>query len=127
MHIVEKDEHLDYYTFMNYGLPDDAGHGEYTKALGNRVWDLLHGIADNYGCHACKADAQTLISTIHDIVNVKLGKGVYDPARFEAGVRMINKLYQEWLSSGKPIHEESSSSEIQRSHLKQLNFSGLTH
>lgn len=105
MHIVEVDEHLDYFTFMNKGLPDDAGHGEYTKALGNRVWDLWHGTADNYGCHACKADAQIFISGIHDTKNIELGKGVYDPKRFEQFVKKVNSAYAEWERLGRPPHQ----------------------
>lgn len=91
MHIREVDERLDYQLFMNAGLPDDAGHGEYTQALGRRTWDLLHGLAKNYGCHACQQTFETLISGIHDIVNIHLGEPVHDEDRFHKFLHMVHE------------------------------------
>ncbi len=91
MHIREVNEDLDYHLFMTKGPP--AEH--YTEALGTRAWKLLHGIADNYGCEACRHGAQTLISGIHDVVNVHLKKPVFDEKRFKEFSEMVedaNKL-----------------------------------
>lgn len=117
MHIVEKDEEVDWYIFNTKGLPDDAGHGEYTKALGNRHWAHLHSEADNYGCHACKYMFQVFISTIHDAKNVDLGKGVYDPEKFTEGVKYIDEMYAKWIKEGRPLHKESPATK----HLRHAN------
>jgi hypothetical protein len=106
-HIKEVDEHLDWETWMNEGLPDDAGHGEYTQALGRRNWDLLHGLADNYGCDACKPTFQAVVSAAHDLVNIELGKGVYDPQKFQKAVKMYEEALDKWVASGSPIHKDS--------------------
>lgn len=107
MHIIEINEQLDYHTFMNKGLPDDAGHGEYTRALGNRVWELEHGIARNYGCELCRPGAIMLESAKHDLVNISLGKGVYDPALFIRGVDAYDKAKRTWEKEGKALHKDS--------------------
>ncbi len=104
MHIKEVNEELDYDLFMNEGLPDDAGHGEYTEALGRRTWGLLHGLADNYGCDACKGSFQTLISGIHDMVNLHLGKKVHDPKRFKEFVEMV--YIAEERAPARAVHRE---------------------
>lgn len=87
--------HVEWDKLMNLGLPDDAGHGEYTEALGHRIWGIFHGIADNYGCHLCKHDAQVLISGIHDIVNVKLGKKVFNKKYFREFNEMVHSALEE--------------------------------
>lgn len=87
MHIKEVDEQLDYPTF--YTFP--AGVDNITKAAGNRTWQLLHGLADNYPCPPCKPVFQTLMSGAHDVVNVELGKGVHDQKRFKEFVELVNE------------------------------------
>ena len=87
MHIIEKDEHLDYEAFNAVGLPEKG----YTEALGRRTWNLYHGVADHYGCEACRGGAQTLISGIHDMVNLHLGKPIHDIERWKE----FNKLVDE--------------------------------
>lgn len=76
---------------MDLGLPDDAGHGEYTKSLGRRAWYVFHAIMDNYGCDACKPTGQILVSGIHDMVNLHLGKGVFDKKRWRTFLELVAK------------------------------------
>lgn len=82
---------VDWDKIMNDGLPDDQGHGEYTKSLGRRTWNFLRDYFDNYGCHACKHAGQVFISGIHDMVNIHLGKPVYDESRWREFLEMVEK------------------------------------
>ncbi len=108
-HIREKDEHLDWQAFMNEGLPDDEGHGEYTKALGRRTWGMLHGLAENYGCDTCRQTFITLVSGMHDMVNVHLGKPVKDPARWRKFLELVRSAEEESaaLQLAHPQEEET--------------------
>lgn len=108
MHIREtKDEKLDYELFMTEGLPDDAGHGEYTQALGRRTWSLMHGLADHYGCGSCKGAFQMLVGGMHDTVSIHLDKGVWDPSNYRTFVKAVNEGYHKWQHGGKPVRQES--------------------
>jgi hypothetical protein len=99
LHIVEKNEALDYVLFMSKGLEHLEGEA-YRIALGNRVWELLHGIANNYGCSSCRPGAKMLISGIHDTVNIFLGKPVYDPENFQKFVEHINEAHRKYEKKG---------------------------
>jgi hypothetical protein len=83
--------HVEWDRLMNLGLPDDAGHGEYTQALGQRIWFILHGIGEHYGCHGCQPDAVLFFSGIHDLKNIELEKPVYDLALWEDFVSRVKK------------------------------------
>lgn len=84
---MEVNEKLDYKRF--YEFPPEVT--DITKAAGQRTWELLHGLADNYPCPPCKPVFQTLMSGAHDVVNIHLGKKVYDRKRFEQFVDLVNE------------------------------------
>ena len=87
-HVAEKDEALDYDRF--YTFP--ATTHDLTRAAGRRTWQLLHGLADHYPCPPCKGIFQTLVSGIHDMVNVHLDKPVHNPRRFEEFLGMVHEV-----------------------------------
>ena len=91
-HIAEVDEHLDYEKFFNYGMPKEGlSNDEWRRLIGNRTWALLHGIIDHYPCEQCAEGGRTLISGIHDMVNLSLGKPIYDFDRWQDFLGMVDK------------------------------------
>ena len=103
VHIREVGEQLDYQTFMTEGLPEKG----YTEALGRRTWGIKHGLATHYGCGACQPTFEMLESAEHDVVNIHLKKGVYDPSKFEEAVKLYNEGLEKWIKRGKPLHRDS--------------------
>ena len=71
-------DELDYTNFFEHGIPKGITDEEWRAAIGNRTWKLYHGVMDHYPCSTCREAGLVLISGIHDIVNIHLGKGVYD-------------------------------------------------
>jgi hypothetical protein len=70
-------------------LMNESPGEDYVDRLGRKVWHLKHKIADTYGCPTCRDGAITLTNMEHDVVNVHLGKPVFDEKAFEKGVRMV--------------------------------------
>jgi hypothetical protein len=103
MHIIEKAEQLDYDAFNTEGLPNEG----YTEALGRRTWDLKHGLAQHYGCGACQPTFEMLESAEHDVVNIHLKKGVFDPGKFEEAVKLYEESREKWIKAGRPLHKDS--------------------
>ena len=89
-HIAEVDEHLDYEKFFNYGMPKEGlSNEEWRKLIGNRTWALMHGLIDHYPCEQCAEGGRVLVSGIHDMVNLSLGKGIFDFDSWKAFLEMV--------------------------------------
>jgi len=89
LHIVEKKEELDYDLFFEEGIPKGINDEEWRQLIGNRTWKLFHGVINNYPCETCKEGGQVLVSGIHDVVNISLGKGVFDRPKWREFLRYV--------------------------------------
>lgn len=69
-------------------LPDNSD----PKVFGPSYWKALHSIVDRIPCPGCRSDAVPLMSFMHDIVNKKLDKPLWDEANFNTHVNQICKL-----------------------------------
>lgn len=112
MHIVEVDEHLDYGKF--YEFPETEK--DITKAAGRRTWEILHGLAENYPCPPCKPVFQTLMSGAHDVVNVHLGKGVYDKEKFLEFSELVAEAVDKAGLAGEVAHHHEHRHEVEGEH-----------
>lgn len=43
------------------------------------VWGILHSVVREIPCAPCREEGLTLLSGIHDVVNVHLGKPIHSP------------------------------------------------
>ena len=62
-------------------------------------WGSLHAIAAEIrdkGCSSCGQEAVELVSFIHDLTNLKLGKPIYDPANFQKWLDKIGKVARDY-------------------------------
>jgi hypothetical protein len=53
-----------------------------SDVCGPSWWGALHGVVDSISCESCRDHGQDLMSAMHDFVNIKLGKELYDPVNF---------------------------------------------
>lgn len=90
-HIREEDGHLDYRAFFEEGMEAGLSDEDWRKAIGNRTWAVMHGLVDHYPCEQCGEAGRTLVSGIHDMVNIHLGKPVYDADRWEIFLGMVDE------------------------------------
>ncbi len=94
MHIVEKNEKLDWPTFW--------AHGHGIEEWGPMFWELTEGGADTFPCSTCKPGAQAGTHGFHDVINVIKGKGVHTPEHFAMLHDMVEYA---WKHRGaKPCH-----------------------
>ena len=110
VHIREKNEELDYELFFSEGIPTQPDEA-WRRAIGRRTWQLLHGVIEHYPCPTCREAGKVLMSGIHDVVNLHLGKGVYSPETFEDFHHMVQhawRHYSEQKKQGKVqlIHDD---------------------
>ncbi len=66
---------------------DGEGFCDMPRSCGPTVWGVLHGVAAamrDEVCAHCGEEAVKLVSGMHDLVNVKLGKPLHDAANFKA-------------------------------------------
>lgn len=49
---------------------------------GGKVWKDLHSAVEKIDCEECREHGKDLISGVHDLVNVGLGKKAYDAGNF---------------------------------------------
>ena len=49
---------------------------------GGKVWSKLHAAVEEIECEECQHHGRGLISGVHDLVNVGLGKTAYDKKNF---------------------------------------------
>ena len=64
---------------LTYRLPTDLD----TDVFGPHYWGALHNLVENIPCSICRNDAIGLMRGMHDVVNVKLDKPVYDKENFD--------------------------------------------
>lgn len=64
---------------LTYRLPTDMD----TEVFGPHYWAALHNLVENIPCSICRNDAIGLMRGMHDVVNVKLDKPVYDKENFD--------------------------------------------
>lgn len=70
MHIVEKDEHLDYAKYWTF--PPEVH--DITVAAGRRFWHEIQGMADHYPCAPCKPGAQAIAYGSETMIGILIGK-----------------------------------------------------
>jgi len=63
-----------------------------SECWGPIIWSYLHGIVDAIPCPKCRSEGQKLMIFIHDIVNVKLGKEIYDKRNFREVLAELDEL-----------------------------------
>lgn len=72
------------------------------------IWGELHEVADRIPCDECKGFGVRAIRAVHDMVNVKLGKPLFDPKGFLLFAEQVNhtvkKCHVTGRCSGKPSH-----------------------
>ena len=73
----------------------------------SKSWDAIHKIPHKMGCGHCAGEAKKDFIGLHDVSNIALGKGAYDPNNFEAFVKKINTVHRFWISKGKPKRVDS--------------------
>lgn len=69
-----------------YDLPE---HGS-TSEWGPKYWAALSNIAHRVPCSLCRGEAEEMISFLHDRVNLKLDKKLYDEQNFD---KWLNIFY----------------------------------
>ncbi len=60
---------------------------EIPQVCGAGWWGALEGVVGSITCESCRTDAVKMLSAMHDLVNVRLGKGLYDPSNFSEVVQ----------------------------------------
>lgn len=68
---------------------DDPGLAE---LVGPYAWGIIHHAVESFPCPPCAADGKGLMRFAHDVVNIKLGKGLRFPANFDRHVELVNRL-----------------------------------
>lgn len=57
--------------------------------FGPKYWKAFAKIADEIPCPPCRAHGKELISFMHDVVNLKLGKPIFNPQNFENWKQLV--------------------------------------
>lgn len=82
---------------LTYRLPTSLD----TEVFGPHYWAALHNIVDEIPCSICRNDAIGLMKGMHDTVNYKLGKPIYDEDNFNKYTEYICKIKTERESGEK--------------------------
>lgn len=75
-------------TRVCYNLPK---HGS-TDEWGPLYWKSLHSIVGKIPCSLCRDEASEMMQFIHDKINLKLGKKLYNEDNFYKWVDKISEL-----------------------------------
>ncbi len=62
------------------------------SVFGPSYWNAFHTLADKVPCPSCQSFATKFISFFHDMVNLKTGKCLYDPANFNAMADLVTNV-----------------------------------
>lgn len=62
------------------------------EIFGPKYWEAFHALAARIPCSICRDGAIPLEIFKHDIVNLKLGKKVFDKANWDTMVAVVNEL-----------------------------------
>lgn len=71
-----------------YNLPGSAD----PTVFGPVYWNAFHDLAKRVPCPGCRSFAEKFISYFHDVVNVKLGKPLFDSANYNEMKLYISNL-----------------------------------
>lgn len=64
---------------------------------GSKVWSELHRIVENIPCGSCSVEGQSLLNAMHDIINLRLGKPIYDLKNMKFFMEeLIPWVQQQW-------------------------------
>ncbi len=120
MHIKETvDEQLDTELFFTKGIPENLSPEAWRAAIGERTWGLFHHVIENYPCETCRAEGMILISGIHDLVNIHLGKGVYDRAKWKQFTKLVKEAIRIDHDRGHQEHVKESA-QVYKQHIQEL-------
>jgi len=62
---------------------DHSDHTDMAQTCGPFWWGAMEGVAAAVNCPPCRSQAQAMVSAMHDLVNLKLGKPVYNSQVFQ--------------------------------------------
>lgn len=65
------------------------------------IWGELHEVADKIPCDECKGFGVRAIRAVHDMVNVKLGKPLFDREGFLRFARDVQNSVEKCHSTGR--------------------------
>lgn len=73
---------------ISYRLPTDVD----PTVFGPKYWEAYHNLTSNIPCGTCKEFAVRFMIFFHDVVNLKLGKPLYDPKNFAEISQLITTI-----------------------------------
>ena len=81
------------------------------EVWGPVVWDSFEDVANSIPCGECRPFGQQLIKAGHDLVNIKLGKCVYDKANLLSFKNKVDTAVQKMYHTNAciPIRAKSCS------------------
>lgn len=68
-----------------------AGSNSVAEVVGPYTWGIIHQLVEEFPCAPCAEDGAKLMRFTHDIVNMKLGKPLFDAGNF---VDHLNLIYE---------------------------------
>ena len=86
---------------------DGESYVDISTVCGSSWWAMLEGVVGGISCESCREHAQLLLSGMHDLVNINLGKPVHDRANFEHVARSFADAVQWGLPA--LLHQEAFS------------------
>jgi hypothetical protein len=101
--------------FLDRLMSEEPGE-DYSARLGRKWWHLEHKAGEIYGCPTCQPAFQTLSSMKHDVVNIHLGKPVFNPVEFTKGVKMVNEAFEKFKTAREKKHSVTHSQPEQHHH-----------
>ena len=63
-----------------------------TKVFGPKYWEAFHDLANRIPCGNCRQAGSSFMVFFHDLVNMKLGKPIYNKENFDGWVEKIKNL-----------------------------------
>lgn len=78
---------------VTYTLPTSVD----TSVFGPAYWGAFHDLASRIPCIACREKMQSMMTFVHDYVNYRLGKQIYDKQNFINTLNEISKLKKQTL------------------------------
>ena len=72
-----------------------------TGYVGGKVWRDMESAIDRIDCEECRDHGGQLLSGIHDVVNVGLGKPAFNKSNFRKFVSEVNCVYDKCLKDGR--------------------------
>ena|ERR1035437_561862 len=75
-------------TTVTYELPNSVD----TAVFGPVYWAAFADLASKIPCGPCRGHAEGMITFWHDLVNIHIGKPVYDQANFDKYMMQLSML-----------------------------------